>query len=117
MVLFSALPTNLGNRSSRFPHSHRHDYHGIIPKTSRLRDTHSEGKVKMEQKYQNKSTDWKQREPFYAAVLTDIRSISRAHRNPALHDIDRKYSDSDAKYLIEVTKAFMTHLADNGMKE
>ena len=45
MVLFSALPTNLGNRSSRFPHSHRHDYDGIIPKTSRLRDTHSEGKV------------------------------------------------------------------------
>ena len=45
MVLFSDLPTNLGNRSSRFPHSHRHDYHGIIPKTSRLRDTHSEGKV------------------------------------------------------------------------
>ena len=25
MKLFSALPTNLGNRSSRFPHSHRHD--------------------------------------------------------------------------------------------
>jgi hypothetical protein len=25
MVLFSALPTNLGNRSNRFPHSHRHD--------------------------------------------------------------------------------------------
>jgi len=40
-----ALPTNLGNRSSRFPHSHRHDYDGIIPKTSRLKDTHSEGKV------------------------------------------------------------------------
>jgi hypothetical protein len=47
MMLFSALPTNLGNRSSRFPHSHRLDYHGIIPKTSRLRDTHSEGKVSM----------------------------------------------------------------------
>jgi hypothetical protein len=28
MILFSALPTNLGNRSSRFPHSHRHDYDG-----------------------------------------------------------------------------------------
>ena len=25
MMLFFALPTNLGNRSSRFPHSHRHD--------------------------------------------------------------------------------------------
>jgi len=47
MVLFSTLPTNLGNRSSRFPHSHRYDYDGIIPKTSRLRDTHSEGKVSL----------------------------------------------------------------------
>jgi len=25
-MLFSALPTNLGNRENRFPHSHRHDY-------------------------------------------------------------------------------------------
>src|ERR1035438_6172761 len=25
MVLFSALPTNLGNRGSRFPHSHRRE--------------------------------------------------------------------------------------------
>jgi hypothetical protein len=47
MMLFSTLPTNLGNRSSRFPHSHRHDYDGILPKTSRLRDTHSEGKVRL----------------------------------------------------------------------
>ena len=71
----------------------------------------------MEKKYKDKTDDWKKNEPFYASVLTDIRSISRAHRNPALHDIDRKYTDDDAKYLIEVTKAFMTHLADNGMKE
>jgi hypothetical protein len=27
MKLFSALPTNLGNRSNRFPHSHRLDYY------------------------------------------------------------------------------------------
>jgi hypothetical protein len=25
MKLFSTLPTDLGNRSNRFPHSHRHD--------------------------------------------------------------------------------------------
>ena len=38
IVLFSDLPTNLGNRSNRFPHSHRHDYDGNelnIPKTGR----------------------------------------------------------------------------------
>jgi len=27
MKPFSALPTNLGNRSNRFPHSHRHDHY------------------------------------------------------------------------------------------
>jgi hypothetical protein len=41
---FSALPTNLGNRYDRFPHSHRHDdYEDIYekdqnPKDLRLRD-------------------------------------------------------------------------------
>jgi hypothetical protein len=48
MVLFSALSTNLGNRSSRFPHSHRHDDDEDelnILKTGPLKATHSEGKV------------------------------------------------------------------------
>ncbi len=71
----------------------------------------------MENKYQDKSEDWKKSEPFYSGVLTDIRSIGRAHRNPALHDIERKYSDPEAKYLIDVTIAFMSHLAQHGMKE
>lgn len=68
-------------------------------------------------KYSDKTVDWRTREPFYSGVLTDIRSIGRAHRNPALHEIERKYSDSEAKYLIDITKAFMVHLAENGMKE
>jgi hypothetical protein len=71
----------------------------------------------MSKKYQDKTAEWREREPFYSEVLTDIRSIGRAHRNPALHDIERNYSDPDAKYLIEVAKAFMTHLAKAGMKE
>jgi hypothetical protein len=73
--------------------------------------------AEMSKKYQDRTEDWRKSEPFYSEVLTDIRAISRAHRNPALHDIDRKYSDADAKYLIEFTKAFMVHLAKNGMKE
>jgi hypothetical protein len=71
----------------------------------------------MSKKYQDKVEAWRAKEPFYSEVLTDIRSIGRAHRNPALHDIERKYSDADARYLIEVAKAFMSHLAKNGMKE
>jgi hypothetical protein len=71
----------------------------------------------MTKKYQDKSEEWRKKEPFYSEVLTDIRSIGRAHRNPALHEIERIYLDADTKYLIEVTKAFMSHLAQNGMKE
>lgn len=71
----------------------------------------------MVKKHQEKSEEWRKKEPFYSGILTDIRSIGRAHRNPALHDIERNYSDPDAKYLIDVTKAFMCHLAENGMKE
>jgi hypothetical protein len=73
--------------------------------------------TEMSKKHQDKTEDWRKKEAFYSEVLTDIRSISRAHRNPALHDIERKYSDADTRYLVEVTKAFMTHLALNGIKE
>jgi hypothetical protein len=71
----------------------------------------------MAKKYHDKNADWRPEEPFYSAVLTDIRSIGRAHRNPALHDIDRKYSDHEAKYVLDLAKAFMLHLAENGMAE
>jgi len=46
---FPTLPTDLGNRSNRFPHSHRHDDYdemNLISKLTDLRDTHSEGKFK-----------------------------------------------------------------------
>ena len=72
---------------------------------------------KMEQKHRDKIDAWKQAEPFYASVLTDIQAISRGHRNAALHDIARKYTESEAFYLITVVTAFIKHLADNGMQE
>jgi hypothetical protein len=72
---------------------------------------------KMEEKYGNKTDDWKQSEPFYASILTDIQAISRGHRNPVLHEVEKKYNDSEAHYLLTVTEAFMGHLADNGMRE
>ena len=71
----------------------------------------------MGKKHQDKTDSWRAKEPFYSGILTDIRSISRAHRNPALHEIERKYPDADARYLIDVTKAFMSHLSENGMRE
>ena len=72
---------------------------------------------KMEEKYQIKTEEWKRSEPFYASILTDIQSISRGHRNPVLHEVERKYTDADARYLLTVTEAFMQHLSENGMKE
>ena len=46
-TVFPNLPTDLGNRYNRFPHSHPHDYHEelYLLITAELRDTHSEGKV------------------------------------------------------------------------
>ena len=70
----------------------------------------------MSKKYHDKTQAWRDKETMYSEVLTDIRSIGRAHRNPALHELDRKYTDGDALYLIEVTKAFMSHLAKHGLK-
>ncbi len=70
----------------------------------------------MTKKYQDKAVDWRSQEPFYSGVVTDIRSIGRAHRNPVLHEIERNYTSPDARYLIDATVAFLTHLAENGMK-
>jgi hypothetical protein len=48
-TVFPTLPTDLGNRYCRFPHSHRHDYDEdeYLLKPAGLRDTHSEGKVRV----------------------------------------------------------------------
>ena len=72
---------------------------------------------KMEEKYEAKTDEWKRSEPFYASILTDIQAISRGHRNPVLHEIEKKYTDAEASYLLTMTEGFMLHLSENGMKE
>lgn len=71
----------------------------------------------MEAKYSVKTSDWKQSEPFYASILTDIQAISRGHRNPVIHEIEKKYDDKEAHYMLVVVEAFMSHLAKHGLKE
>jgi hypothetical protein len=66
----------------------------------------------MEQKYQVKTDDWKAKEPFYAEILSDIQAISRAHRNPALHDLDKKYDEREANNMITIIESFARHVAD-----
>ena len=67
---------------------------------------------KMEQKYQSKTEEWKQREPFYAQILTDIQAISRGHRNPHLHEIESTYGDREARYMLTVVEEFIRRLAE-----
>jgi hypothetical protein len=65
----------------------------------------------MEAKYQDKTDAWRKSEPFYATILTDIQAISRGHRNPALHALDKKYEEREAKYLLTVIEEFAHHTA------
>jgi len=72
---------------------------------------------KMEQKYKTKTADWKKSEPMYAEILTDIQAIGRGHRNPALHELEKKYEERDAQHMLNVVEGFMLHLAKHGFRE
>jgi hypothetical protein len=67
----------------------------------------------MEQKYQTKTDDWKQKEPLYAEILTDIQGIGRGHRNKALHDLEKKYEERETVYMLTVIESFAEHVAKN----
>lgn len=71
----------------------------------------------MEKKYPDKTVDWRQREPLYAELLTDIGAIGKAHRNPALHDLKVNYAEEEAQYLLTVVEAFIKHLSKGGLRE
>jgi len=73
--------------------------------------------AKMDDKYQNKAEDWRKVEPMYAEILTDIQAISRGHRNPVLHELEKKYEPKEAQYMLTVVEGFISHLAKNGFKE
>jgi hypothetical protein len=72
---------------------------------------------KMEQKYGVKTDEWKQAEPFYAGVLTDIQAISKAHRNATIHEIGEIYDDREAHHLLLIVHGFIRHLSSAGLRE
>jgi len=78
-----------------------HNWHGIGDKITK----------EMEKKYQTKTDEWKQKEPFYAEILTDINAIGRGHRNPALHELEKQYDEREANYMLTVIEGFATHVA------
>jgi hypothetical protein len=82
-------------------HYSAHNWHGIGQEIAR----------KMEQKYQTKTDAWKSNEPFYAEILADIQAIGRAHRNPALHELEKKYDERETAYMLTMIEAFAKHVA------
>ena len=66
----------------------------------------------MEQRYTDKTNDWRKAEPFYAAILTDIQAIGRGHRNPVLHELERTYDEREARYMLAVIEGFANHVAE-----
>src|SRR6266581_3231978 len=69
--------------------------------------------TEMNKKYGEKSLGWKQSEPFYASVLTDITAIGKL-RNRAIHDYKATYSEDEAKHLLAITEGFVRHLWEGG---
>lgn len=67
----------------------------------------------MEQKYDLKTDEWKEREPFYAEILTDLQAISRGHRNAALHELEKKYDERETVYMLAVIESFARHASEN----
>ncbi len=67
---------------------------------------------RIEQKYQTKTDDWKKKEPFYAEILTGIQAIGRGHRNPALHELEKKYDDREGRYMLTVIERFAQHVTE-----
>jgi hypothetical protein len=67
--------------------------------------------AEMDKKYQAKKEDWKKLEPFYAEILRDIQAIGRGHRNPSLHELEKKYDEREAAYMLTVIEEFGRHVA------
>jgi hypothetical protein len=79
------------------------------------RNWHGIGKKiteEMEKKYQVKTDEWKKNEPFYAEILTDLQAIGRGHRNPTLHELEKKYEEREAEYMLTVIKSFAKRVAE-----
>jgi hypothetical protein len=79
------------------------------------RNWHGIGKKiaeEMEKKYQAKTDEWKKIEPFYAEILTDLQAIGRGHRNATLHELEKKYEEREAEYMLTVMESFARRVAE-----
>jgi hypothetical protein len=53
---------------------------------------------------------------FYSDAATQFGNMKVAWRNPTMH-IQAKYDEDEAAYLLTTIEKFMTHLADNNLRE
>lgn len=65
---------------------------------------------KMEQRHQLKSDAWRQSEPFYARILTDVQALGKAYRNDTVHDVSVNYNDRETRYMLTVVEEFIRHV-------
>lgn len=65
---------------------------------------------KMEQKHQSKPDAWRQSEPFYARILTDVQALGKAYRNDTIHDLSVNYNDRETRYMLTVVEEFTRHV-------
>lgn len=56
---------------------------------------------------------WNKLEPFYAEVLSDVRDMKNAWRNPGFHFRLPPFDEPKAKKVLDKVRDFMTNLADN----
>jgi hypothetical protein len=49
--------------------------------------------------------------PFFGEILTDIQAIGRGHRNPVLHELEKKYDEREAQYMLTVIEGFAIRVA------
>ena len=57
-------------------------------------------------------SNWKRIEPFYNEIISDIRAIKNAWRNPDAH-FRRPFDEAQAKKVLEKVGDFMKNLADH----
>jgi hypothetical protein len=60
--------------------------------------------------------NWKEERDFYSAAAKDFRYLKNAWRNHAMH-VREHYDEPEARSILDHVKAFMGHLAENGLRE
>ena len=59
---------------------------------------------------------WDKERTFYSGAAKDFRYFKNAWRNHSQH-LHEHYEASEARTILDHVKAFMMHLADNGLRE